>query len=217
MNKITQQQLRAMMTTADADARAALWTDALNDAMSVFAISRATRQAAFLAQIMVESAELRRVEESLDYSAQRLRQAWPLRFPSDEVAARYAHNPAALANYVYGGRLGNGDEASGDGWRFRGRGLVLLAGRDNYAAFARAMGIDTVGAPDLLLDPAGAALSAAWFWQSHGLNELADLLDGDTHDGVFVQITRGIDGGTAGLSERQAYWQRARAALGGTA
>jgi putative chitinase len=217
MNKITQQQLRATMTAADADARAALWTDALNDAMCACAISRTTRQAAFLAQMMVESAELRRVEESLDYSAQRLRQAWPLRFPSDEVAARYAHNPAALANYVYGGRLGNGDEASGDGWRFRGRGLVLLAGRDNYAAFARAMGIDTVGAPDLLLDPAGAALSAAWFWQSHGLNELADLLDGDTPDGAFVQITRRIDGGTAGLPERQAYWQRAREALGGTA
>jgi putative chitinase len=214
MNEITQQQLRSVMIAADADARANHWVAALNGGMRACSIDSAVRQAAFLAQVMVESSELRRLDEALGYSPQRLRQVWPQRFPDDATAARYANNPAALANYVYAGRMGNGDEASGDGWRFHGRGLIQLTGRANYAAFAQAARVDAVANPDLLLEPAGAALSAAWFWQSKGLNELADQLAGGQADQVFAQITRRINGGTLGLSERRAYWLRARSALG---
>jgi putative chitinase len=217
MNEITQQQLRSVMIAADADARAGQWVAALNDCMRACAITSGARQAAFLAQVMVESSELRRLDEALSYAPQRLRQVWPQRFPTDDVAMHYAHNPTALANYVYAGRMGNGNEASGDGWRFHGRGLIQLTGRDNYVAFARAMQVDAIRDPDLLLQPAGAALSAGWFWQSKGLNELADQLAGSQADQVFEQITRRINGGTLGLDERRAYWQRARTALGSAA
>jgi putative chitinase len=213
MTDITQQHLQRLMTAQGADARAAQWLDALNQAARACAIAVPLRQAAFLAQVMVESSELRHVDEALGYSSQRLRVVWPQRFPSDEIAQRYAHNPAALANKVYAGRMGNGDEASGDGWRYHGRGLIQLTGRDNYAAFARAMGIDALARPDLLLEPAGAALSAAWFWQSKGLNELADQTDGPDADRHFEVITRRINGGTLGLDERRRYWRLARGAL----
>lgn len=214
MNDMTEQQLCAILVAPDAAARAARWIAALNDCMRACAIDTPERQAAFLAQILVESAELRQIEESLDYSPQRLRQVWPHRFTSDAIAAQYAHNPAALANCVYANRMGNGDEAGGDGWRFRGRGLIQLTGRDNYQALSAAMHIDAVGNPDLLLACAGAALSAGWFWQSHGLNALADQLAGTQADAQFILITRRINGGTLGLQQRQAYWTRARTALG---
>lgn len=212
MTDITQQDLQRLMTAQGADARAAQWLDALNQAARACAIAGPLRRAAFLAQVMVESSELRHVDEALGYSPQRLRAVWPQRFPTDEIAQRYAHNPAALANKVYAGRMGNGDEASGDGWRYHGRGLIQLTGRDNYAAFARAMGVDALARPELLLEPAGAALSAAWFWQSKGLNELADGTDGPDADKLFETITRRINGGTLGLDERRRYWRLARAA-----
>lgn len=214
MNNITPAQLSTMLDTPDADARAARWSEALNQCMQACAIGTPVRQAAFLAQVLVESSVLARLEESLNYSAQRLRQVWPQRFPTDAMAARYAHNAVALANFVYAGRMGNGDEASGDGWRYRGRGLIQLTGRDNYARFAQDMRVDALGTPDLLLQPAGAALSAAWFWRTNGLNELADRASGPDADAVFVQITKRINGGTLGLNERRAHWARAQKALG---
>lgn len=214
MNEITQQQLASIMIDADASARAGHWLAALNDCMRACAIATPARQAAFLAQVMVESSELRHVEESLSYSPQRLHQVWPQRFPTEAGAQPYGHNPARLANHVYANRMGNGDEASGDGWRFHGRGLIQLTGRDNYTAFAHTHPVDALGNPDLLEEPQGAALSAAWFWQSHGLNELADQLDGPQADQHFETITRHINGGTLGLDERRAYWARAKQALG---
>ncbi|UGQ48934.1 glycoside hydrolase family 19 protein [Massilia endophytica] len=214
MNDITQQQLRTVLATPDADKRAAQWLSALQHCMQGCAIDTPLRQAAFLAQILVESSALGRLEESLNYSAPRLRQVWPQRFPTDEIAARYAHNAAALANYVYAGRMGNGDEHSGDGWRYRGRGLIQLTGRANYALFSKDMQVDALGDPDQLLQPAGAALSAGWFWRAKGLNELADQTGGADAANAFVQITKRINGGTIGLDERKAYWSRARQALG---
>lgn len=213
MNDITRQQLRSIMIASDADSRAAQWLAALNDSMRACAIAGPARQGAFLAQIMVESSELRHVEEVLNYAPQRLREVWPRHFPDDATAQRYGHQPAALANHVYANRMGNGDEASGDGWRYRGRGVIQLTGRDNYRAFSTAMQQDALGQPDLLLAPAGAALSAAWFWQSNGLNELADHLTGDQAELYFERITRRINGGTLGLNERRSYWERARKAL----
>lgn len=214
MNNITQQQLRDILGASGADLRPGLWTDALNASMEAGAIHTTVRQAAFLAQVLLESGELRQLQESLSYSTQRLRQVWPQRFLSDAVAEAYAHNPQKLADKVYANRMGNGDEASGDGWKYRGRGLIQLTGRENYSSFGTAMHVDALADPDLLLQPAGAALSAAWFWQSKGLNEVADLTvgrDGDTH---FVELTRRINGGTNGLLQRRAYWDRARQVLG---
>lgn len=214
MNPLTESQLRSVLGCADADARPGVWRAALNDAMAACEISTAPRQSAFLAQVLHESAELRHLEESLSYSPQRLRQVWPQRFPSDAVAAQYGHAPEKLANHIYASRMGNGDEASGDGWRYRGRGLIQLTGRDNYAALAGAVKLDALAQPELLLQPAGAALSAAWFWQAHGLNALADQASGANADVVFADITRRVNGGLNGLTERRAYWLRARQALG---
>ncbi|MEO7494805.1 MAG: glycoside hydrolase family 19 protein [Massilia sp.] len=214
MNHITQQQLRDILAAPDGDPRPGLWTDALNACMEAGAINTNARQAAFLAQVLLESGELRQLQESLSYSAQRLRQVWPQRFPTDAAAEACSHNPEKLANKVYASRMGNGDEASGDGWKYRGRGLIQLTGHENYARFATAMKVDALANPDLLQQPAGAALSAAWFWQSKGLNEVADLTidkDGDAH---FIELTRRINGGTNGLLQRRAYWDRARLALG---
>ena len=207
---VTQPQLARIMPNADAG----LWLAPLNAAMAERAIASPQRAAAFLAQIAHESGQLRRIEEKLSYSAKRLREVWPHRFPTDAVANEYAGNPQKLANRVYAGRLGNGNETSGDGWRFRGRGLIQLTGRSNYASCKAAIGLDLTATPDLLLQPVPAARSAAWFWQSRGLNELADQQPGDDDDQDFIRITRLINGGTVGLQDRLAYWSKARAALG---
>lgn len=215
MNDITTAQLAAIMTGSDAPQRAAQWIAALNDSMRACAIDTPLRQSAFLAQVLMESGELRQVQESLGYSAQRLHVVWPKHFPSLELAEAYSHNPQKLADHVYANRMGNGDEASGDGWNYRGRGLIQLTGRAGYERFSRDMGIDAVSNPDLLQEPSGAALAAAWFWRSHGLNELADQTGGDGDDDRhYVDITRRINGGTAGLQQRRDYWLRARHALG---
>lgn len=213
-NGLTLTRLRQLLSHLGGDATAAQWLEPLNAAMQACAIDTPARQAAFLAQVLVESSELRCREESLSYTPQRLRAVWPQRFLSDERAAHYSHNPQALANYIYAGRMGNGDETSGDGWRYHGRGLIQLTGRDNYAQFARTSGLDVLAQPDLLLEPAGAARAAAWFWQTMGLNELADRTAGSDGDIHFMNITKRINGQTIGLEERRAYWQRARRALG---
>lgn len=189
------------------------WLAALNQAMAAFQVDTPARQAAFLAQILQESGELRHLSENLHYSAPRLRQVWPKRFPSDELAAQYAHNPEKLANYVYAARLGNGNEVSGDGWRFRGRGLIQLTGRDNYSQFAAAVKHNVMGDPDCVARPECAALSAAWFWQARQLNDLADQLRGVNYREKFDQISQRVNGGTLGLEQRRAYWERAKQAL----
>lgn len=209
MPELTEQQLSRIMPACP---NAATWTAALNSAMARFHIDSAPRMAAFLAQVAHESGQLTRLTENLNYSAKRLMQVWPKRFPTMEKAARYEKNPQKLANLVYAGRLGNGDEASGDGWRFRGRGLIQLTGRGNYRAAGRGIGLELEQQPDLLEQPEAAALSAAWFWQSHGLNELADCQGNDDSED-FTTITRRINGGTVGLKERLALWERAKQVL----
>jgi putative chitinase len=129
-------------------------------------------------------------------------------------AQEYAQNEQKLANYVYAKRLGNGDEASGDGYRYRGRGLIQLTGRGNYRSAGAAIGQPLENEPDLLERPAAAALSAAHFWRSRGLNELADDRNDDNDDEDFVAITVRINGGKHGLKERRAYWATAKSVLG---
>ncbi len=212
MSTLTTDQLQQifMLPASDKAARAAGWMAPLNACMNASAINTPARQAAFLAQLMVESSELQHVQESLNYSAERLLVVFHTHFKSPAEAQACSHHPELIANTVYAGRMGNGDTASGDGWKFRGRGLIQITGRDNYTSYARDMKVDAVNDPDLVLQPDGAALSAAWFWTSHHLNELAD----QNSDAAFVSITHHINGGTNGLAQRQAYWARARAALG---
>ena len=210
MPELTSSQLSAIMPACpDTES----WTPVLNTAMEKFEITTFERMAAFLAQLAQESGQMKRLTENLNYSAQRLMQVWPARFPTLVKARLYERNPEKLANYVYAKRLGNGDEISGDGWRFRGRGLVQLTGRGNYRATGQAIGQPLEEQPELLEQPGPAALSAAWFWKSHGLNELADNQNDDNDTEDFRTITKRISGGTVGLKERMVFWEKAKSVL----
>lgn len=189
------------------ESRALRFAGPLTAAMREFDIGTPARAAAFLAQIGHESASLAHLEENLAYSAEALRRTWPARFPTEALARQFARQPEAIAERVYGGRLGNGPEGSGDGWRYRGRGLIQLTGRANYREFGQRLGLPLDADPDLLLQPEPAARSAAAFWAARGLNALADA-------GQFEAITRRINGGLHGQADRLARWQRARQVLG---
>lgn len=211
--QITEQQL--LHTLPNARRNAGVFVSAINRAAARFNITSPVRLAAFLAQVGHESGELTRLLENLNYSAPALASTWPARFAEDPqarvktpngLALRLQRQPEAIANAVYGGRMGNGPAASGDGWRFRGRGLMQLTGRANYAAAGADLGLDLVAHPELLEQPEHAAMAAAWFWASRGLNDLADR-------GDFEGITRRINGGLTGLAERRALWERAKAVL----
>ena len=200
---ITEGQLRAIMPHAGANV--ASFVQPLNVAMRAHGISGAEQRAAFLAQVSVESGDLRHTEENLHYSAARLHQVWPRRFHSAAAAQPYAQNPEALGNHIYANRLGNGDEASGDGYRFRGRGLMQVTGRDNY----RAAGFENQ--PEALAAPGNAADSAARFWETNGLNpRTRNVLT----RGPFNGVTRTVNGGDNGSQERWDAYQRALHALG---
>lgn len=173
-----------------------------------FQISTPVRQAAFLAQVAHESAGFRRLEENLNYSAQGLKATWPHRFDVEKAALLH-RKPQQIANYVYAGRLGNGPESSGDGWRFRGRGLIQITGRNNYREVSEALFLSAhrlLDEPELLTQPDCAAKSAGYFWQSRGLNLLAD-------QGNFRQITYRINGGYHGMDARDALHAKVLNAL----
>lgn len=217
---ITATQLAAIMPR---NPEPAAWTPILNAAMAEFEIAaNAARIAAFLAQIAHESGELRSLRESLRYStAKGICATWPKRFPTEASAAPYVSQRGvddgrdqALANRVYAGRMGNGDVASGDGWRYRGRGLLQVTGRENYRTTGRQLGLPLEAQPERLEERTPAARSAGLFWQNHGLNALADDFSNDDDDADFVAITIAINGGRNGLAERREYWARAEKALG---
>ena len=169
------------------------WEIPLNQVFVKYDLDTPKRQAAFIGQCAVESANFTRLQENLNYSAQRLTQVWPSRFPNISMAEPYANNPEKLANFVYAGRMGNLQD--GDGWKFHGRGLIQLTGRENYANCGSSIGVDILDNPDLLLTLKYAALSAGWFWNKHGLNLLADAQE-------YGTMTRRINGGLTGLVVR---------------
>lgn len=185
------------------------WGDALLKAMPEFNIHTPARQAAFIAQIAHESSELTRVEENLNYSAEGLQKIFKKYFPNEDLAKQYARQPQKIANRVYANRMGNGDEASGDGWKHRGMGPIQLTGKDNQRQCGLALGIDLIEKPELLLVPEIGTRSSGWFWKKNGLNELADE-EGERN---FIAITKKINGGTIGLEERKRYWEKAKAVL----
>lgn len=209
--RLTMEQFAAVMPAL---LRPELWLRPIVEAMACFEIETPARAAAFLAQVAHESNQCRDTEELLSYSAATLIHTWPRRFPTLEFAMKYERNPEMTANYVYANRMGNGDAESGDGYRFRGRGLIHVAGRSNYAAASDALGVDFLVDPDAMSEPAHAALSAAWFWQTRGLNQLADDFQDDEDDEDFRRITQIINGGVTALGERKKHWLFARQALG---
>lgn len=189
------------------DAERAAWVAALAEPIRKAGIIAPRCLAAFLGQCTVESGGFRDLEEDLSYSAARLCQVWPSRFPNVETAEVCALRPEALANRVYANRMGNGDEASGDGWRFRGRGLIQITGRAAYEQFARAMSLTLDQAVVHAASRSGAADSAVWFWSAHQLNTLANTWSIDL-------ITRKINGGTTGAAERTRLCEAALHAIG---
>jgi putative chitinase len=166
--------------------------------MEKFQINTPLRLAHFLAQCGHESGGFRATKENLNYSAKGLVGTFKKYFPTEAAATPYARNPQKIANKVYANRMANGNEASGDGFKFRGRGYIQLTGRANYTEFGKAINEDITLNPDVVSDKY-ALLSAAWFWSKNGLNKLAD---GGATDAVVTSITRRVNGGTIGLADR---------------
>ena len=182
------------------------WCVALRYTCSNFDINTPERVAGFLAQVGHESGGFRFTVENLNYRAEALTRVWPSRFPPG-IAESYAMQPERIANRAYADRMGNGDEASGNGWAYRGRGLIQLTGKDNYAAFSLEANNEALTKPDLVAEVELAALSAGWFWSRNGLNTLADNKD-------IVGMTVKINGGTNGLDDRQMRYSRLLSTLG---
>ena len=202
--QITQDQLSQILP---GNAYIEHWCDALNKILPDYDITTVNRVAAFLGETYVESAGYTALHENLNYTAQSLCRVWPSHFSAD-IADQYAHNPERIANRAYAGRMGNGDEASGDGWKFCGRGLIQVTGRNNYQAFADSLQMNIDDVPAFLTTFEGAVQSACWFWEANNLNALAD-------NGDVLGITKKVNGGTLGLQERQQHTAQAHQILQG--
>lgn len=200
----------------------AKWIDAIVSVCQEFEINTPQRIAAFIAQTSHESGGYTMLSENLNYRAATLAACWPNRFatlgadkkPIKEngklvptvVANSIAGKPELIANLVYSSRMGNGPAESGEGWKYRGRGLKQLTGKDNYTRCGQSLGIDLVGNPDLLLEPMAAARSAGWFWKTNHLSAFADK-------GDIAGMTKKINGGLIGLAERQAKYDKCLASI----
>jgi len=178
------------------------WYEALSSVLPKYEIDSPQRVSAFIAQCTHESGGFKRLKENLNYKWESLRKVFPKYFPTDELAQEYAHKPEQIANRVYGGRMGNGDESSGDGFRYCGRGLIQLTGRNNYTKFAESIGIAVEEVPALLETFEGAVKSACWFWKTNNLNQYADA-------GDILTMTKRINGGTIGLEDRIKHYNHA--------
>ena len=184
------------------------WCDALNKLLPDYGIDTPQRVAAFLAQCAHESGNFVFLKENLNYKWASLRKVFPKYFPTDELAQAYEKQPERIANRIYGSRMGNGDEASGDGFRYCGRGLIQLTGRNNYDAFAESIETPVEEIPAYLETFEGAVQSACWFWETNNLNQFADTDDIKT-------MTRRINGGFIGLEDRVKHYEHARHVFGG--
>ena len=186
------------------------WTESMNNVFPTYEINTPKRVAAFLAQCGHESGGWTVFQENLNYSAEGLNKIFGKYFPTVESAQPYARKPEMIANRVYSSRMGNGDEASGDGWKYRGRGPIQLTGKANYTQFAKEMFEDwegVVNEPDWVNEDKDFALmSAIWFWNKNGLNVLADKED-------LLTMTKRINGGTNGLDDRIKHYKEAIALL----
>jgi len=177
--------------------------------MSTFKIDTALRLSHFLAQCGHESAGFKAIQENLNYGAKGLLGIFKKYFPTEAKALQFERKPEKIANLVYGSRMGNGDEASGDGYKFRGRGYIQLTGKSNYTAFGKAINEDIAANPDLVATKY-PLLSAAWFWSSNSLNALADK---GADDASVTAITKRVNGGTIGLADRIKHFKEYYALL----
>ena len=176
------------------------WHEALAKILPDYDINTPERVGAFLAQTAHESGGYKVLTENLNYRPETLCKIWPIYFPNMDVANTYAHQPEKIANRAYGGRMGNGPEESGDGFRYCGRGLIQLTGKSNYSKFAESIDTPVEEIPEFLGTFEGAIQSACWFWETNNLNDLADK-------GDILTMTKKINGGTLGLEERQQHYQ----------
>jgi putative chitinase len=186
------------------------WHHALEQLFPDYDINTPKRMAAFIAQCSHESGGFMVLKENLNYKPASLRKLFSKYFPTDELAQQYCSKPnkqTAIANRIYGNRMGNGDESSGDGYRFCGRGLIQLTGRSNYQSFADSLEMNINDVPEYLATFEGAAQSACWFWETNGLNKYADA-------GDILTLTKRINGGTIGLEDRKKHYDHALHVLG---
>lgn len=178
------------------------YAPALNEVMEYYEIGSQHRIAGFLAQVIHESGGFNLVKENLNYSADGLRKTFGKYFPTIELATQYARQPDKIASRVYANRMHNGDEASGDGYCFCGRGLIQITGRENYTKLAEALDMSLEECVAYMETPEGACSSAGWFWDTNQLNDYCD-------SGDFITLTKRINGGTNGLEDRRHYYDLA--------
>lgn len=201
---ITIEQLQSIFKN---NGQISTWLISLNEILTKYEINTNLRVAAFLAQTGFESSQYNILQENLNYSAKGLLLTFPTHF-NKEQSIQYARQPEKIANHVYANRMGNGDETSGDGWKFRGRGLIMITGKDNYSSFSQDTYKDNciVDNPDLLISQGPALMGACWFWNKNNLNTLADQSN-------FTEITKKINGGLNGLPQREALYKTALSIL----
>jgi putative chitinase len=203
----TQDQLQAIIPQ---NTHVEHWYEALCQILPDYEIDTPERVAAFLAQCAHESGGFTAIQENLNYRAVTLRKVFPKYFPTDELANAYANMPnkqEAIANRVYASRMGNGDEHSGDGYRYCGRGLIQLTGKQNYTKFAESMDTPVEEITEFLQTFEGCVQSAAWFWEANNLNQYAD-------NGDILTMTKRINGGTIGLEDRKKHYEHALQVFG---
>lgn len=201
--KLTLQQLKQLLPT---NRYVEQWHEALEQLLPEYEINTPQRIAAFIAQCSHESGSFTTLKENLNYRAVTLRKVFPKYF-TDASAEQFAGKAEAIANRVYASRMGNGDEQSGDGYRYCGRGLIQLTGKTNYQSFADSLEMNVEDVPDYLATFEGAAQSACWFWESNNLNQWADK-------GDILTLTKRINGGTIGLEDRIKHYEHALHVLG---
>jgi putative chitinase len=201
---ITEEQLARLIPGNN---NVADWYFNMMQFLPMYDITTNRRIAAFIAQCGHESASFRILRENLNYRWESLRRVFPKYFPTDELAKQYERKPEMIANRVYASRMGNGPESSGDGWKYAGKGLIQLTGKNNYTAFANSIGMSLEEVPEYLVTYEGAIESACWFWRTNRLNRFVD-------DNNFVGLTRAINGGTHGLDDRTNRYNLALKVLG---
>ena len=203
MSILSLQQLKQMVKNPHIDH----WHEALDQLLDDYEINTPLRVAHFVAQCAHESGNFVFIKENLNYKAASLQKIFSKYFPTAELAAQYANRPEQIANRIYANRMGNGPETSGDGFRYCGRGLIQLTGKDNYTFFAGSLNIPVEEASDYLATFEGAAQSACWFWEQNNLNRFADAND-------VKGLTRAINGGYIGLEDRISHTEHALHVLG---
>jgi putative chitinase len=202
--EITQEQLKSCIGN---NPYLEQWCNALNAILPDYGIDTPQRVAAFVAQCAHESGNFRFLTENLNYRAVTLRKLFSKYFPTDELAQQYEKKPEKIANRIYGGRMGNGPEETGDGFRYCGRGLIQLTGRNNYEAFADSIESTAEEVSEYLGTFEGAVQSACWFWETNNLNQYADTDD-------IKMMTKRINGGFIGLEDREKHYAHAKHVFG---